>query len=188
MAIAEIAFRLDDFETDGVREDSDDENLENIFDQKTCQELVALERLLELRKSEKCRMFRSRVVRAEWEKTRDTEQRSKLQGDYEVLDQIPQDERPLGSFNITLEQTGVVSWVQRIDSVAERVKDLFGRWMTKYRIVRRSNVYHFRDPHLCRLVILFGPLLPADDVFDRNRLLAIGTGDRLRCLANATVK
>jgi hypothetical protein len=50
---------------------------------------------------------------------------------------------------LALEATGVFSWVQRIDRVAERVKDLFGNWMTAYRIVRRSNVYHFRDPLPC---------------------------------------
>jgi hypothetical protein len=48
-----------------------------------------------------------------------------------------------------LEDTGVFSWVQRIDRVAERVKDLFGHWTNVYRIVRRSNVYQFRDPLPC---------------------------------------
>jgi Helix-turn-helix domain len=47
---------------------------------------------------------------------------------------------------LALENTGVFSWVNRIDRVAERAKDLFGQWMTSYRIVRRSNVYEFRDP------------------------------------------
>jgi hypothetical protein len=50
---------------------------------------------------------------------------------------------------LALEQTGVFSWVNRIDRVAERGKDLFGQWMTSYRIVRRSNVYEFRDPLPC---------------------------------------
>ncbi len=50
---------------------------------------------------------------------------------------------------IALEATGVFSWVNRIDRVAERGKDLFGQWMTSYRIVRRSNVYQFRDPLPC---------------------------------------
>jgi Helix-turn-helix domain len=50
---------------------------------------------------------------------------------------------------LALEQTGVFSWVQRIDRVAERGKDLFGQWMNSYRIVRRSNVYQFRDPLPC---------------------------------------
>ena len=48
-----------------------------------------------------------------------------------------------------LEATGVFSWVNRIDRVAERVKDLFGHWTNVYRIVRRSNVYQFRDPLPC---------------------------------------
>jgi hypothetical protein len=50
---------------------------------------------------------------------------------------------------LALEQTGVFSWINRIDRVAERAKDLFGQWMTSYRIVRRSNVYQFRDPLPC---------------------------------------
>jgi hypothetical protein len=50
---------------------------------------------------------------------------------------------------LALEATGVFSWVNRIDRVAERGKDLFGQWMTSYRIVRRSNVYQFRDPLPC---------------------------------------
>ena len=48
-----------------------------------------------------------------------------------------------------MEDTGVFSWVNRIDRVAERVKDLFGHWTNVYRIVRRSNVYEFRDPLPC---------------------------------------
>jgi hypothetical protein len=50
---------------------------------------------------------------------------------------------------LALEETGVFSWVQRIDRVAEKAKDLFGQWATTYRIVRRSNVYQFRDPLPC---------------------------------------
>jgi hypothetical protein len=50
---------------------------------------------------------------------------------------------------LALEETGVFTWVNRIDRVAERVKDLFGHWMTESRIVRRSNVYQFRDPLPC---------------------------------------
>ena len=41
---------------------------------------------------------------------------------------------------LALEDTGVFSWVNRIDRVAERFKDLFGHWTNVYRIVRRSNV------------------------------------------------
>ena len=47
---------------------------------------------------------------------------------------------------LALEDTGVFSWLNRMDRVAERVKDLFGQWTNTYRIVRRSNVYQFRDP------------------------------------------
>ena len=41
---------------------------------------------------------------------------------------------------ISLEAIGVFSWVNRIDRVAERGKDLFGHWVKEYRLVRRSNV------------------------------------------------
>jgi Helix-turn-helix domain len=48
-----------------------------------------------------------------------------------------------------IEETGVFTWVNRIDRVTENVKDLFGHWVKEYRIVRRSNVYMFRDPLPC---------------------------------------
>ena len=64
---------------------------------------------------------------------------------------------------LALEQTGVFSWVNRIDRVAERGKDLFGQWMTSYRIVRRSNVYEFRDPLPCAEALNpFGNLLSTE--------------------------
>jgi Helix-turn-helix domain len=56
---------------------------------------------------------------------------------------------------LALEDKGDFSWVNRIDRVAERVKDLFGHWTNTYRIVRRSNVYEFRDPLPCAEVSLF---------------------------------
>lgn len=76
---------------------------------KSARELAALEELLKLRESGKCLMFRSRVVWTELERTNATEQRIKLQADYEALDQIPQDELPLGSFNITDHMGGCIS-------------------------------------------------------------------------------
>jgi hypothetical protein len=48
-----------------------------------------------------------------------------------------------------LERTGVFSWVQRIDRVRENGNDLFGNPVNRFRVVRRSNVYHFRDPLPC---------------------------------------
>ena len=50
---------------------------------------------------------------------------------------------------LALEDTGVFSWINRIDRVAEGTKDLFGRRTTTWRVVRRSNVYQFRDPLPC---------------------------------------
>jgi Helix-turn-helix domain len=46
---------------------------------------------------------------------------------------------------IALEATGIFSWVNRIDRVVERGKDLFGLWVTSYRIARRrSPLPHFQ--------------------------------------------
>jgi hypothetical protein len=48
-----------------------------------------------------------------------------------------------------LEAADVLTWVNRI--VRERVRelDLFGQWATRWRIVRTSNAYLFRDPLPC---------------------------------------
>jgi hypothetical protein len=48
-----------------------------------------------------------------------------------------------------LEVAGVLTWVNRI--VRERVRevDLFGQWASRWRIVRTSNAYVFRDPLPC---------------------------------------
>ena len=70
-------------------------------DKKSLQEREALEELLRLRESRKIFMFRSRVVRAELEATKNPIKKDKLQADYEALDQIPKDENPIGSFNMT---------------------------------------------------------------------------------------
>jgi hypothetical protein len=45
-----------------------------------------------------------------------------------------------------LELAGVLTWVNRI--VRERVRehDLFGRWASRWRVLRTSNAYAFRDP------------------------------------------
>ena len=42
---------------------------------------------------------------------------------------------------------GVLTWVNRI--VRERVRelDLFGRWSSRWRVLRTSNAYTFRDPN-----------------------------------------
>jgi AraC-like DNA-binding protein len=46
-----------------------------------------------------------------------------------------------------LEDTGILSWVNRIKRVRERVVDMFGGWgATIERVVRTSNAYHFLDP------------------------------------------
>ena len=45
-----------------------------------------------------------------------------------------------------LEDTGILSWVNRIKRVRERAEDLFGQWGSIVRVVRTSNAYHFFDP------------------------------------------
>ena len=45
-----------------------------------------------------------------------------------------------------LELAGVLTWVNRITRERTHEHDLFGHWVTRWRIVRRSNAYLFRDP------------------------------------------
>jgi Helix-turn-helix domain len=45
-----------------------------------------------------------------------------------------------------LEDAGILSWVQRIKRVREPCSDLLGDNGWRWRILRTSNAYHFRDP------------------------------------------
>jgi hypothetical protein len=45
-----------------------------------------------------------------------------------------------------LEQAGVLSWVQRIKRVREACPDLLGDNGWRWRVLRTSNAYNFRDP------------------------------------------
>ena len=45
-----------------------------------------------------------------------------------------------------LEAVGVLSWVNRIVRIRERCEDLFGKLGTRWRVIRTSNAYQFRDP------------------------------------------
>jgi hypothetical protein len=45
-----------------------------------------------------------------------------------------------------LEDAGVLSWVQRIKRVRERCSDLLGDNGWRWRVLRTSNAYNFRDP------------------------------------------
>jgi hypothetical protein len=45
-----------------------------------------------------------------------------------------------------LEWAGVLTWVHRIARIQVRERDLFGRWASRWRIIRTSNAYVFRDP------------------------------------------
>jgi CRP-like cAMP-binding protein len=46
----------------------------------------------------------------------------------------------------TLEEAGILSWVQRIKRVREQCPDLLGDNGWRWRILRTSNAYNFRDP------------------------------------------
>jgi Helix-turn-helix domain len=48
-----------------------------------------------------------------------------------------------------LEDANVLTWVNRIWREQVRERDLFGQWTTRWRIVRTSNAYVFRDPLPC---------------------------------------
>jgi DNA-binding transcriptional ArsR family regulator len=45
-----------------------------------------------------------------------------------------------------LEDAGLLTWVNRIKRIRERCEDLFGHMGSRWRIVRISNAYEFRDP------------------------------------------
>ena len=46
-----------------------------------------------------------------------------------------------------LEWAGVLTWQNRIARIQVRERDLFGRWASRWRVIRTSNAYVFRDPH-----------------------------------------
>ena len=45
-----------------------------------------------------------------------------------------------------LEWAGVLTWQNRITRIRERCRDLFGREGWRWRVIRTSNAYVFRDP------------------------------------------
>lgn len=47
------------------------------------------------------------------------------------------------------EDIGLLTWVNRIVKVQEPVLDLFGQWVRRWRMLRTSNAYLFRDPLPC---------------------------------------
>jgi hypothetical protein len=47
-----------------------------------------------------------------------------------------------------LEDAGVLSWVHRVKRVRERCSDLLGDNGWRWRVLRTSNAYTFRDPGL----------------------------------------
>jgi len=46
-----------------------------------------------------------------------------------------------------LEWAGVLSWQNRITRILVRERDLFGQWADRWRVIRTSNAYVFRDPN-----------------------------------------
>jgi hypothetical protein len=45
-----------------------------------------------------------------------------------------------------LEFAGVLTWVNRITRIQIRERDLFGKWSSRWQVIRTSNAYVFRDP------------------------------------------
>ena len=45
-----------------------------------------------------------------------------------------------------LEWAGVLTWQNRITRIHVRERDLFGHWASRWRVIRTSNAYVFRDP------------------------------------------
>jgi hypothetical protein len=45
-----------------------------------------------------------------------------------------------------LEWAGVLTWQHRIARIQVRELDLFGHWTSRWRVIRTSNAYVFRDP------------------------------------------
>jgi hypothetical protein len=45
-----------------------------------------------------------------------------------------------------LEFARVLTWQHRIARIRVRERDLFGRWVNRWRVIRTSNAYAFRDP------------------------------------------
>ena len=46
-----------------------------------------------------------------------------------------------------LELAGVLTWAHCIARIQVRERDLFGHWASRWRVIRTSNAYVFRDPH-----------------------------------------
>ena len=46
-----------------------------------------------------------------------------------------------------MEVAGVLTWVNRIVRERVRERDLFGQWVSRWRVLRTSNAYAFRDPN-----------------------------------------
>jgi hypothetical protein len=51
-----------------------------------------------------------------------------------------------------LERAGVLAWQHRIARIRERCRDLWGREGWRWRVVRTSNAYVFRDPGAANLL------------------------------------
>jgi hypothetical protein len=45
-----------------------------------------------------------------------------------------------------LEWAGVLTWAHRIARIQVRERDLFGKWASRWLVIRTSNAYVFRDP------------------------------------------
>ncbi|MBV9251468.1 MAG: hypothetical protein JO227_19730 [Acetobacteraceae bacterium] len=53
-----------------------------------------------------------------------------------------------------LQWAGVLTWQNRITRAVVRQRDLFGRWSSRWTVIRTSNAYAFRDPQPHLAVVL----------------------------------
>lgn len=80
-----------------------------------------------------------------------------------------------------LEEAGILTWVNRLVRIREAVRelDLFGRPMTRLRVIRTSNAYTFKDPQPSKSEIQTGTALQ-DSILPMPRP-SLDPNDALHC-------
>jgi Helix-turn-helix domain len=78
-----------------------------------------------------------------------------------------------------LEASGILTWVNRIVRIREWGPDLFGRARNRWRVIRTSNAYTFRDPQItANTVISSKSELPTGTADQESKLLLSGPAKR----------
>jgi len=71
-----------------------------------------------------------------------------------------------------LELAGVVTWQHRIARAVVRQRDLFGRWSSRWTVIRSSNAYVFRDP---QPQLIGAPIAKSENRSGTQNQLSIGS-------------